>query len=427
MADVYEETQRTIEMAHQALTYLPQADAINRTFAKSLLGRTYYFRGEFSQAVPTLVENISECIQAEATNYLAPTLNTLSKIYRIEGRLRDAIELLREGCAFIEARDPRRVTVAGVAFLGRADVQREWNHLEDAEELALRSLELSLPWKNPSSICSSYSLLVRIYLAKGEPGMAEEALGSAMATVRGRKPMAGVISDLNYARVCFWLATGQIQKASQWALGQKKMTPGVKTDLINQEQDDLTIARVWVAEGKPDLALPLLAQLAEAAEKSGRFGRLIEIHILQAVALQASGEQTRAHGMLERALRLAETEGYLRIFMDEGQPISEMLAAYIKTTAPTGRSYAQKIINTAAVSGQAGSAMVLDSNLTDPLTPREIDILQGMAQGLSNREIAQQLILAEGTVKFYVHAVLEKLGVHTRTQAILEAKKLKII
>ena len=106
----------------------------------------------------------------------------------------------------------------------------------------------------------------------------------------------------------------------------------------------------------------------------------------------------------------------------------EMLTAYLYTTAPRYRSYAQKILTAEAVAPvQADAPPFYGDNPVDPLTPREIEVLQAMAAGFSNRQIAQQLILAEGTVKFYVHSVLEKLGVHSRTQAILEAKKQNLI
>jgi LuxR family maltose regulon positive regulatory protein len=426
-ANIYDETQRTIEMARQALTYLSLADAVNRTYAKYLLGRMYFLRGDFSQALPILTEIIHDCIQAAATNYLAQTLSLVSKICRLEGRLQDSIDLLQEGCGFIEASDPRRITVSGMAFIGQVDVLREWNRLDEAEDLAKRSLELLLPWENPSSICSCYTWMVRIYIAKGNPAMAEAVLNSAIAAIRGRRPMAGVTSDLNNARVWYWLTTGQVQMASQWALQQKETFSTANTYLICQELDEMILARVLIAEGKPEQAQQLLEPLAAAAERGNRFGRLIEIQILQALAFQLLGDQEQARILLEKSLTLAEPEGYIRSFIDEGEAMRKLLLAYSRIPSSLHKSYAQKLLACLGVPGQPDAPEVHSSNLVEPLTPREIEVLQWMAEGFSNHQIAEKLILAEGTIKYYVHAVLGKLAVRSRTQAIVEAKKLKII
>ena len=292
-ADLCDETQRSIDLARLALAELSPANIVHRTYAKFLLGRMYFLRADFSQAVPILVENSRECMAEGATNYLAPTLNTISKIYRIQGRLRDSIELLREGREYIEACDPRQVTVAGGAFIGQADVLLEWNQLEAAEALARRSLDLYIPWENPSGICSSYTLLVRIFLAQGKPALAEAALNSARTTLRGRRPMAGVVNELNHAQVWFWLTTGQIQTASRWMVEQKKALSTNPSHCIHQELDEINFSRVLIAEGQLDLALRVLEALVEPAKQNGRSGRLIEIHILQALALQARGNRSR--------------------------------------------------------------------------------------------------------------------------------------
>ncbi len=429
--DIYDGTQPTIDLARQALSALSPANMVHRTFAKFSLGRMYFLSSDFSRAVPILVENSRDCMTAGATNYLAPTLNILSKIHRMQGQLKDTIELLREGRAYIEACDPRQVSFAGGAFIGQADVLREWDQLEAAEALAKRSVDLVIPWENPSAICTCYTTLIRIYLAQGKPALAEAALNAALKTIKGRKPMAGVINELNYAQVWFWLSTGQAQIAAQWMREQSQRTPARHTHLIYQELDEITFARVMIAEGQPDHALQALEPLAEAAKQFGRFGRLIEIYALQALALQAHRKQEQALKRLENALRLAEPQGYLRIFLDEGESMRALLAAYLKTLSTEHRGYAQKIIS-AFVAGNPTPAQAKDSHCQethpdDVLTAREIEVLGAMAEGLSNRQIADRLILAEGTIKFYIHSVYEKLEAHNRTQALLEAKKRNLV
>jgi LuxR family maltose regulon positive regulatory protein len=127
------------------------------------------------------------------------------------------------------------------------------------------------------------------------------------------------------------------------------------------------------------------------------------------------GEQAEAFRRLEDSLRLAEPEGYLRLYLDQGEAMQKLLAAYIRSPAPAYLDYARRLLAAfpAASVSQPGAQ---GQELPEPLTPREIEILGLIAEGLSNREIAAKLFLAEGTVKFYVHALLEKLQMHSRTQ-----------
>ena len=128
-----------------------------------------------------------------------------------------SIDLLTEGRAYIESYDPRRVTIGGLAFVGQAIVLREWNDLDEAEKLIRRSLELCEPWANPSATCAAiwcWPVNCRIKVNLLRP---QETLHLAEESIRSRSPFPEVICDLNAVRVGFWLATGQLSKASQWA------------------------------------------------------------------------------------------------------------------------------------------------------------------------------------------------------------------
>jgi LuxR family maltose regulon positive regulatory protein len=239
--------------------------------------------------------------------------------------------------------------------------------------------------------------------------------------------MPEVICDQDAARVRYWLATNQHSTASQWAQEwEKRVKTGVVFSIPN-EQNEITLARVQVAEGKLESALMNLDQLAIAAENGGRIGHLIEIRNLQALAFQARGDSGMALIILQKSLALAEPEGYIRMFVDEGEPMQEMLRNYVRSSPSVHLAYAQRLLVVFTGIDQSASSRDQTSILVELLTAREKEILQLMAEGLSNNQIAEKLILAEGTIKFYVHSVLEKLGVHNRTQAVMEAKKIKII
>jgi LuxR family maltose regulon positive regulatory protein len=139
------------------------------------------------------------------------------------------------------------------------------------------------------------------------------------------------------------------------------------------------------------------------------------------------GDQKQALQTLHKSLAMAEDQGYVRIFVDEGEPMRKLLLAYVHASLEY-KNYAQKLLAAFAAPGLAAiRSEAKSADLIEPLTAREVEVLRAMAEGFSNHEIAEKLILAEGTVKFYVHAVLAKLGVHNRTQAVIEGKKQNII
>ena len=428
VAEIQGDIKTTLHMANRALQSLPQEDPAIRTYAKYMLGRACFLRGDFSQATETLMENVRNCIESKGTNIIAPTLSVLWRICRIEGRLRNSIDVLKDGQTYIEGCDPQRVTVAGLAFIGQADVLRERNDLKAAEELAQRSVELCKPWVNPTSLCVCYSMLARIYLANGNVSAAEHAIQLAEESIRRRSPFWGAISDLNTARVEFWLTTGQLSKASQWAQLEKGAVDSLRPFNIPNEQDEITRVRVLIAERKIEPALQALEALALATQTGHRFGRLIEIRNLQALTLHAKGSLPQALILLKENLAMCEAENYIRIFVDEKEPMQELLKAYcLHTPLAPYRSYVQKLLVAFSRRPVAILSDVHPVDLVESLTSRELEVLQLLAEGCSNRQIAEALFLSEGTIKFHVHHILEKLQARTRSQAIAIARKQNLI
>ena len=211
----------------------------------------------------------------------------------------------------------------------------------------------------------------------------------------------------------------------------------------------MTLARVLLAQSKGERtehsileAMEFLERLLQAAEEGGRTGSIIEILMLQALAHQTQGDISAALVPLERALTLAEPEGYVRIFVDEGPPMAVLLTklhehvrkrpratstnvplAYIEwLLALLRRERVQE-----GTSPPAPSAPTPAQPLLDPLTERELEVLRLIAAGLSNRETAAQLVLALSTVKSYVNTIYGKLQVESRTQAVARARALHLL
>jgi LuxR family maltose regulon positive regulatory protein len=186
----------------------------------------------------------------------------------------------------------------------------------------------------------------------------------------------------------------------------------------------MAVARVLIAEGQPGEALRLLALLLEASEASGRMGSMIKIMVLQALAFQVQGDEKQALSALEQALFLAEPEGYVRTFVDEGEPMARLLRRAL--TEGIVPSYVSKLLAAFGESAQpappAAQALV-DQPLVDPLTQRELEVLRLIAAGLSNREIAQELVVAVSTVKSHINHIYGKLEATNRVQAAARARE----
>jgi LuxR family maltose regulon positive regulatory protein len=202
-----------------------------------------------------------------------------------------------------------------------------------------------------------------------------------------------------------------------------------------REREYLTLVRVLISRRQLDEAQQWLAKLSQLAETQGRMGSMIELLLLQAEALHASGETKQAIAHLSRALSPAEPEGYIRLFVDEGAPVADLLSLMrrLPPTAQAGTTrYREHLLTLLGRSPDksipdsvtAGSAM---DALAESLSERELEVLRLIVAGYSNREIAGRLGIAVSTVKWYVNSLYSKLQVESRTKAIAKARELHIV
>ncbi len=230
-----------------------------------------------------------------------------------------------------------------------------------------------------------------------------------------------------------WLVQDKLEVASQWAVERKLDTNGV-SKLPHEIGffllfDYILYARILIAQERLDEATGVLQRLLESAEAGGRTSRVIEILILQALASQAGGDTTQAMTTLERALTLAEPEGFIRIFVDEGPPMAHLL--YEAVTRGIAQDYASRLLGafpmTEPEQTDPSKTQVPKSELVEPLSEREIEVLQLIAMGLTNQEVASRLYLALSTVKVHTRNIYGKLGVNNRTQSVARARALGIL
>jgi LuxR family transcriptional regulator, maltose regulon positive regulatory protein len=196
---------------------------------------------------------------------------------------------------------------------------------------------------------------------------------------------------------------------------------------------------VLLAQQAPERALGLLERLYAQAAVQGRTGSVIEVRALQALALDASGDQAAALAALAEALTLGAPEGYLRVFLDEGPPMAGLLRQLLAgrrqqrpAAAGAPREYLARLVDAFEQAGlpvrpPAGRGGVVVAGLVEPLTARELEVLQLLAAGAPNRAIAEELVVTQETVKKHLSHLFDKLGVANRTQAVARARELGLL
>ena len=314
----------------------------------------------------------------------------------------------------------------GRAHVGLAEVFYEWNELDGAERHLTRGLRLGEECGAQEIMMPGYLMLARLRQAQGKAKAATLALEQA-ANIAPTE-----ISILPAGQVSSWqtrisLAQGKDAAVMRWVDSLEISLDAQEISDHRFEESYLTLVRVWITQGQIEEATKLLDLLLPATEAEGRMRRVIEIQMLRALALQASGDATRAMDLLEQALALAEPQGYVRTFLDEGLPMARLL--YEAAEREIAPHYAGKLLAAFDKSDQITpeSGPFDTPSLVEPLSERELQVLQLIADGLSNQEIAASLVLSLNTVKWHTSNIYGKLGVKNRTQAVAQARSLDIL
>jgi LuxR family maltose regulon positive regulatory protein len=393
------------------------------------LGIAYASSGKPTDASRALAEAITLSRVTGQTYMTLAAMMTLGHVQEMQGLLRQAVDTHREALQLAVEQGGRPAPVAGMAYVGIAEVLYEWNDLADAMRHAMEGVKLTELGGFTSYLLAGYAKLVQVYQAQGDVERALEMIGIAEQLMQRHDYayMRGVIARL---RVQLWVAQGNLTAASRWAQ-EHRLSPVDELDLTREAQQT-AVARVLIAQAlSQDLApaislaepLGLLARLLEAAKNSGRLGSAIGILALQALALQIQGDVDQALSALEQALALGEPEGYVRIFVDEGEPMARLLRhALSQGIAP---NYVARLL--AAFGKEVELTSPAMESLIEPLSERELEVLRLVAAGLSNPEIAHELGIAMSTVKSHINRIYGKLGVESRTRAMVKAQELALL
>jgi LuxR family transcriptional regulator, maltose regulon positive regulatory protein len=415
-----------IEQARRALALLPEDNLDPRPFAALALAEAYRAAGDLSSANAAFAET-AELGRAAGHDYIALTaMGSLAHLWMSQGRLREAEESLRQALEFAAERGAERLPAVGRVRIAMGELHYERDDLESSEhelglgtELVERAGELEV-------LARGKVALSRVRRARGDAEGALELAHEADRLAReSGAPQAIVAAALWRARL--HLVSSDVQAA---ASDLERASDVGDAHRSTREPQDLSLARLFLARQDQDKALHLLDGLREAA---GGTGSMIEILALQALALRAGDEKGRAIDLMARALALAYPEGYVRTLVDEGPAMAELLFEVLEAQeggrADSARRipahYIRKLL--AALESGAQSAVPQATELPEALSERELEVLQLIGAGKSNRQIASELYVSVGTVKTHVNNLYRKLDAHSRTQALARARELNLL
>jgi len=400
-----------LAQSRRALEYLHPKNLSSRATANWTLGFAYLLQGDRAAARRALTEAIS--LSQASGDIFTTILATigLGNVQETENQLYLAAETYQR---VLHLAGDQPLQIIYEAHLGLARVLYEWNDLEAAEQHGRQSLHLARQYERVIDrfvLCEV--LLARLKLAHGDVAGAAALLAQASQSAR-QQNFVYRIPEVAAAQVLTLLCQGNLAAAAH--LAQTHELP------ISQ-------ARVHLAQGDTSAALAVLEPLRQQAEAKGWEDERLKVIVLQAIALHMNGEKDKAVHLLLDALALAEPGGFIRLFVDEGLPMAQLLSEV--ETLGMMPDYTGKLLAVLEAEEQkredTSSLPPPAQPLIEPLSRREVEVLHLMAQGLSNQEMCERLFLALDTVKGHNRKIFDKLQVQRRTEAVARARELGLL
>jgi LuxR family maltose regulon positive regulatory protein len=403
------EPEAMLTQARRALEYLHPDNLSFRFTANWALASASILQGDRATAAQASMEGVS--ISQKSGDVFSTILATtnLGMVQESENQLYLAAETYRSILPlFGDHPQPN----AAEAHLGLAHIHYEWNDLDSAEQHGEQSLQLARQYDRViDRFIVSEVFLSRLKLARGDVDGAATLLAQTEQSAR-QKNFILRLPEIAAAQVLVLLRQGNLDAAA---------------DLAQTHELPLSRARVLLAQGDTSATLAVLEPLRQQMEAKGWVDERLKVMVLQAVALHIHGEEDQAVQLLGDTLALAEPGGFIRIFLDEGLPMAQLLSE--AASRGVNQNYIGKLLAAfeSETKDEGRTAEPSFSSLVEPLSQRELEVLRLIAEGLSNQEICERFFLALDTVKGHNRRIFNKLQVQRRTEAIARARELGLI
>jgi LuxR family maltose regulon positive regulatory protein len=413
---------RASEAAREALDLLPDDETYWRGVSLLTAAVHDWNAGQLDVVQRTMMEARVLCELSHNIFGVSAAMLTLGHVYQAQIELDQAAEIYRQ-VLDIAGQSEAMQDDRGLAQLGLGMVAYERNDLTTAETCAAEALTNGQQRLDEDMQVHASVLLAQVQQARGAIAQAQATLNTLAAHIH--RPL--LLREVKMWKAQLALAAGDVDTAQRWSVEAQTTTD---VPYIQQEQEALVIARLHLAEERPDVALELLDRWRVDAHANERVRSELAILCLTALAQAAQADRDHTRKTLMRALTIAQARGCQRIFLDEGEKLAELLQTLQPdlNKRPLAR-FATILLRAFATnrSTTAASTTSPASPLLEPLSAQEQRVLRLLAAGLSNPEIARELVVSTNTIKTQVQSIFRKLNVSNREEAAEIARELKLL
>jgi LuxR family transcriptional regulator, maltose regulon positive regulatory protein len=413
--------QKAFQYARQSLGELPENEVFWRGNSLLILCYEAMNEGRVLDAQDLVLEARALLGAAQNIYGVLAAVQLLSEVFYLQGDLEQAQQLNDQILADAVG-DVSMLDDQGIASLSLANIAYERNELEQAEQFTRRALDLGTQRANEMLQVQATLRLASICLARGDLSEAHELVKSMETRIRN--PV--FLPEIQNTQAVFAILENHVSSLDWWL---KTVSEENRTALhLQREREAFTLAQLRIAEGRPEQALEILSQWKPEVAENGRVRSQVEASLLEALAYQASSNLGKAISPLVEALTIGQSKGFRRLFLDKGTRLAELLRAALPAIHNRTLSlFAAALLHSFPAESTANLTATGSTVQVEALSQQELRVLRLLVAGLSNADIARELVVSNNTVKTHVKSIYRKLNVKSRDEAREMARELKLI